>query len=57
MDKNPLDNIRNSNSIKYVMKNGRLYEGDSLNEVYPRVQAAPAPEWRVDRPSGVPGMK
>ncbi|WP_169315704.1 amidohydrolase family protein [Haliscomenobacter hydrossis] len=57
MDKNPLDNIRNSNSIKYVMKNGRMYEGDSLNEVYPRVQAAPAPEWRVDRPSGVPGMK
>ena len=57
MDKNPLENIRNTNSIKYVMKNGRMYEGDSLNEVYPRVQAAPGPEWKVDRPTGVPGMK
>jgi len=57
MDKNPLENIRNTNSIKYVMKNGRMYEGDSLNEVYPRVQTAPGPEWKVDRPTGVPGMK
>jgi imidazolonepropionase-like amidohydrolase len=57
MDKNPLENIRNTNTIKYVMKNGRMYEGDSLNEVYPRVQAAPGPEWKVDRPTGVPGMK
>ncbi len=32
LDANPLDNIRNSNTIRYVMKNGRLYEGDTLNE-------------------------
>src|SRR6185369_7891619 len=25
LDKNPLENIRNTKSIKYVMKNGRLY--------------------------------
>ena len=57
LDKNPLENIRNTNTIKYVMKNGRLYEGDSLNEVYPKVQAAPAPEWNVAQPMGIPGMK
>ncbi len=36
MDGNPLENIRNTNTIRYVMKNGRLYEGDTLNEVWPR---------------------
>ncbi len=36
LDKNPLENIRNSNSIRYVMRNGRLYEGESLDEIYPR---------------------
>ena len=32
-DKNPLDAIRNTESIEYVMKNGRLYNGDNLKEV------------------------
>jgi len=36
MDRNPLENIRNSNSVRYVMKNGRLYDGNTLDEVYPR---------------------
>ena len=36
LDRNPLENIRNTNSIRYVMKNGRLYEGDTLDEIYPR---------------------
>ncbi len=33
---NPLDDIRNTNTIRYVMKNGRLYEGETLAEVWPR---------------------
>jgi hypothetical protein len=36
LDENPLANIRNTNSVRYVMKNGRLYAGDSLDEVWPR---------------------
>jgi Tol biopolymer transport system component/imidazolonepropionase-like amidohydrolase len=36
LDKNPLDNIRNTNTIKYVMKNGRLYDGNTLAEIWPR---------------------
>ncbi len=32
-DKNPLDNIRNSESIRYVMKNGRLYDGETMDEI------------------------
>lgn len=33
MDKNPLENIRNTESIKYVMLNGRLYEAETMNEI------------------------
>ncbi len=36
LDKNPLDDIKNTNTIHYVMKNGRLYDGNTLNEVWPR---------------------
>jgi hypothetical protein len=36
LDENPLENIRNSKSIRYVMKNGRLYSGDTLDELWPR---------------------
>lgn len=33
MDANPLDDIRNSEKIKYVMINGRLYDSATMNEV------------------------
>ena len=32
MDSNPLDDIRNSEKIKYVMVNGRLYDSLTMNE-------------------------
>jgi len=47
-DKNPLEDLRNTIGIKYVMKNGRLYDATNLNEVYPRqVKGAPFP-WNED---------
>lgn len=33
LDANPLENIRNSNTVRYVMKNGRVYDGETLGEV------------------------
>ena len=33
LNDNPLDDIRNSEKIKYVMVNGRLYDTDSMNEI------------------------
>ncbi|RKE92143.1 amidohydrolase family protein [Ichthyenterobacterium magnum] len=33
MDKNPLDDIKNSESIVYTMINGRLYDTDTMNEI------------------------
>ena len=32
MNQNPLDDIRNSDNIKYVMVNGRLFDADTMNE-------------------------
>lgn len=32
MDKNPLENIRNSESIRLVMQNGRLYDAATMDE-------------------------
>ncbi|HVK96842.1 MAG TPA: amidohydrolase family protein [Flavisolibacter sp.] len=33
MDKNPLENIRNTESIRYTMINGRLYDAETMNEI------------------------
>ena len=47
-DRNPLDDIRNTTGIRYVMKNGRMYDATNLDEVYPRqVKGAPFP-WNED---------
>lgn len=42
--KNPLEDIHNTMSIVQVMKNGRLYDGDTLDEVWPRKRPLP-PQW------------
>jgi imidazolonepropionase-like amidohydrolase/Tol biopolymer transport system component len=33
LDKNPLENIRNSEFIRYTMVNGRLYDAATMNEI------------------------
>jgi Tol biopolymer transport system component len=47
LDKNPLDDIHNTNTIRYVMKDGELFEGDTLNEIWP-AQKQLAPLWWWD---------
>ena len=44
LEKNPLENIRNTNTVQYVMKNGELFEGDTLKRVYPSTWG-PEPFW------------
>ena len=56
LNENPLADIRNTNTIEYVMKNGRLYEGNTLDEVYPRQQKAPVFDWQGAGPNGLPGV-
>jgi len=50
LDKNPLDDIRNTNTIQYVMKNGEMFEGDTLNQVYPQNKKLPEPWWWKGKP-------
>lgn len=55
-DKNPLDDIHNTNTIHWVMKNGELFEGDALNQVWPEEKKLePLWFWNYDQPkSGAP---
>ncbi|NAS32377.1 amidohydrolase family protein [Flavobacteriaceae bacterium R38] len=57
LEKNPLDNIRNTNTILQVMKNGRLYDGNTLDEVYPRKKKAEGFWWQQAKPANLPGVK
>jgi imidazolonepropionase-like amidohydrolase len=50
MNANPLEDIRNTNTISQVMKNGRLYDGNSLDEVWPSTKKLDDRSWRVDAP-------
>ncbi|MGE3525810.1 MAG: amidohydrolase family protein, partial [Gemmatimonadales bacterium] len=53
LDRDPLADIRNSASLRYVMKNGRLYEAETLNEVWPRKRPLPGQPWQHMAPEGV----
>ena len=56
LDANPLENLRNTNTIRFVVKNGRMYEGDSLDEVWPRQKEGPHYSWQEERVQGLPGV-
>ncbi len=57
LDGNPLEDIRQSKSIRYVMKNGRLYEGDTLDEIWPRVRKGPVVEGVPVAPMPAAGIR
>lgn len=57
MDKNPLENIRNTNTIKYVIKNGRMYDGNTADEVYPTSRKMDRREWKEDKPTPNTGIQ
>ena len=48
---NPLEDLRSTEDIQFIMMNGRLYEGDSLNEIYPREQNFERLYWQHIKPS------
>jgi imidazolonepropionase-like amidohydrolase len=56
LDANPLENLRNTNTIRFVVKNGRMYQGDSLDEVWPRKKEGPHYSWQEERLQGLPGV-
>jgi Tol biopolymer transport system component/imidazolonepropionase-like amidohydrolase len=50
LDRNPLADIRNTDSIRYVMKNGALFEGDTLDQVWPNAKPLPKMYWMDNDP-------
>jgi cytosine/adenosine deaminase-related metal-dependent hydrolase len=52
---NPLEDIHQTANIAYVMKGGRLYAADTLNEVWPREKPYGKFFWEMDeaRPNDV----
>lgn len=48
--KDPLTDIHNTNTIRFVMKNGELFEGDTLNQLWPVQKPLPALWWWSDKP-------
>jgi Tol biopolymer transport system component len=53
LDADPLANLRNTTSLRYVMKNGRLYDATTLDEVWPRQRPLPAQHWQNEAPNGL----
>jgi Tol biopolymer transport system component len=50
LNKDPLVDIRNTNSIRYVMKDGELFEGDTLNQIWPQQKPLPQLWWSKTKP-------
>jgi Tol biopolymer transport system component/predicted amidohydrolase len=57
LDRDPLANIRNSNSVSMVMINGRLFDANTLDEVYPRQRKLAAQQWTYVLPSSEAGIR
>ncbi|MGH7492276.1 MAG: amidohydrolase family protein [bacterium] len=50
LERDPLENIRNSNSIRSVMKNGLLYDANTLDQTWPVEKKLPQAYWVNDDP-------
>jgi Tol biopolymer transport system component/imidazolonepropionase-like amidohydrolase len=50
LDANPLEDIRNSNKIRWVVKNGEVWEAETMKKIWPREEPAPAFFWRGTTP-------
>lgn len=45
LDGNPLVNLRQTNTVRFVMKNGELYDANTLDTIWPVAKALPTPFW------------
>ncbi|SDA87423.1 Imidazolonepropionase [Algoriphagus alkaliphilus] len=57
MDKNPLENIRNTNTITHVVKNGRVYDGNTLDEILPTPRKLDVSSWTKEAPKVTTSVK
>ncbi|MDH3223927.1 MAG: amidohydrolase family protein, partial [Gemmatimonadota bacterium] len=52
LEDDPLEDLRNTTSLRFVMKNGRLYDADTLDETWPRQRPFPEQPWQNLGPDG-----
>jgi imidazolonepropionase-like amidohydrolase len=45
LNSNPLENIRNTMDIQFVMKNGEMYDDETLDAVWPVAKKYPGRAW------------
>jgi cytosine/adenosine deaminase-related metal-dependent hydrolase len=50
LDRNPLEDIRNTNSLRYVVKNGELFDARTLDQLWPEKKPLPKQFWWDDLP-------
>ena len=46
LDANPLTDIKNTNTIRYVMVNGRIFDASNMAQIGNHAAPAPKPTWR-----------
>src|SRR5690606_15085000 len=56
LDRDPLADIRNTNSVGMVMVNGRLFDGNTLDEVHPRQRKLAPQPWAYATPKANAGI-
>ncbi len=56
LDGDPLENIRNTAEVRWVMKNGRLHDGATLDELWPQERALPSFHWQRQEPENTTGL-
>jgi imidazolonepropionase-like amidohydrolase len=57
LEKNPLKNIRHTNTVTHVVKNGFVYDAETLDKVHPTNEKQDYP-WKQAAPSEqLPGIK
>jgi hypothetical protein len=52
-DADPLDDLRNTVRIRYVIRNGRVYDAGTLAEIYPQQRQLSPQYWQDEAPNGV----
>ncbi|MFS4494607.1 amidohydrolase family protein [Maribacter sp. 2308TA10-17] len=57
LNKNPLDDLRHTNTLSHVIKNGKVFDANTLDEVWPEQKKAEKFNWQTKKPKGLPGVK
>jgi len=53
LDADPLQNLRNSTSLRFVLKNGRVYDATTLDQTWPEQRALARQPWQNSGPVNV----